>query len=382
MACLGLIVASLLLSCYAYLAPVIDPIPAAPRPPMGWNSWYAFGDSISDVLIRQQADAMVANGMYQAGYNYVNLDDGWQGYRDAQGVLQPNQNFPDMKALADYLHSRGLKFGIYTSTGEKSCGGLVGSRGHEEQDAQTFLDWGADLVKYDGICDYTTAGIIEQTVIRKMSVALRSRETHPLVFSIVLLQSPWKWAPSLAVNMWRISPDAKDTYANMIQIADIDAGLARYASITGWNDPDMLQVGRGGMTTDEYRTHMALWAMLAAPLLSSTDLRSIQPSDLEILTNAEAIAINQDMEGHQANRVFHSPSVDVWVKTLSAGSAISIINRGEQSKTFILNGTDFGMDVAQVYDVWSKHAVSLPYSFMLPAHGCLLLKTSPATGVR
>lgn len=325
---------------------------------------------------------MLVNGMYQAGYNYVNLDDGWQGSRDAQGVLQPNPNFPDMKALADYLHSRGLKFGIYTSTGEKSCGGLVGSRDHEEQDAQTFLNWGADLVKYDGICDYGTPQVIELTLIRKMSLALRSRETHPVVFSIVLLHSPWKWAPSLAVNMWRISPDAKGTYANMMHTADIDAGLAGYAGETGWNDPDMLQVGRGGMTTDEYRTHMALWAMLAAPLLSSTDLRSISSSDLEILTNQDAIAINQDTEARQAHRVFHSSRLDVWIKSLHAGSAIAIVNRGEQSTISSLNGTDFGIDAAQVYDVWNQQTVSLPHSFTLPAHGCLLLKTLQFSGAR
>jgi len=349
---------------------------------MGWNSWYAFGESISDSLIRQQADAMIANGMYKAGYNYVNVDDGWQGDRDASGVLHPNSNFPDMKALADYIHARGLKFGIYTSTGVKSCGGLVGSRGHEEQDAQTFLNWGADLVKYDAICDYKTDEATQRSLIRKMSVALRSGETHPIVFSIVMLHSPWDWARSQAVNMWRITPDATDTYADMMRTADVDAGLTRYASNVGWNDPDMLQVGRGGMTTEEYRTHMTLWAMLAAPLLSGTDLRSISPSDLEILINADAIAINQDMEIHQARRVFHTSSLDVWVKTLSIGSAVAFINRGEQSTTLMVNGTDLGTNGLPVYEVWTKQTVSLPHSFTLPAHGCVLLKTLPLSQVR
>ncbi|HXY08572.1 MAG TPA: glycoside hydrolase family 27 protein [Terriglobales bacterium] len=370
---------TLLLSCTQQIAPVVDPMPPAPHPPMGWNSWYAFGDSISDSLIRQQADAMIANGMYQAGYNYVNLDDGWQGYRDALGFLQPNSNFPDMKGLADYLHSRGLKFGIYTSTGINSCGGFVGSKGYEEQDAQTFLNWGADFVKYDAICDYTTDVTTRIALIRKLSFALRSQETHPVVLSIVMLHSPWNWARSIAVNMWRISPDAKDSYRNMMQTADVDAPLARYASQTGWNDPDMLQVGRDGMTANEYRTHMTLWAMLSAPLLAGTDLRSISPSNLEILTNAEAIAINQDTEGHQANRVLHSPSLDLWVKTLSGGSAIAIINRGERSATFMANDTVLGIDAAQVYDVWTKQTVSLPRSFRLEAHSCVLLKTLQPT---
>jgi len=377
MAWLGVILpASLLLACESvHFTPVIDPMPPAPHPPMGWNSWYAFGDNISDSLIRQQADAMLANGMHQTGYEYVNIDDGWEGQRDWQGNLHPNSNFPDMKALGDYLHSRGLKFGIYTTMGSKTCTGHVGSQGHEEQDAQTFLDWGVDFVKYD-ICEFQPADVIvEEILIHKMSVALRSRETHPVVLSIVLLHSPWKWAPSLAVNMWRISQDAENNYENMMQIADFDSGLAPYASKTGWNDPDMLQVGRAGMTTNEYRTHMTLWAMLAAPLISSTDLRSISPSDLAILTRAEAIAINQDPEAHQANRVFHSLGLDVWVKNLRAGSAIAIINRGQQATTHLVNGKDLGIDGAQVYEVWTKQTVSLPYSFTVPAHGCVLLKT-------
>lgn len=373
-AAFSLVLVALLLGC-AYLAPVIDPMPPAPYPPMGWNSWYAFGDSISDSLIRQEADAMIENGMYQAGYNYVNVDDGWQGYRDANGVLHPNSHFPNMKSLADYLHSRGLKFGIYTSTGAKSCGGLVGSRGYEEQDAQMFLNWGADLVKYDGICDYASNSTLQVILIRKMSVALRSFETHPVVFSIVSLHSPWNWAPSIAVNMWRINTDAKDTYSDMMHTADVDAGLAHYANKTHWNDPDMLQVGRGGMTPDEYRSHMTLWAMLAAPLLSGTDLRSISPSDLEILTNANAIAIDQDKAGHQATRVFHSSGLDVWIKTLSTGLAIGIINLNDQSTTFFLNGAELGINGAPVYDIWAKQNVSLPNSFTLPPHGSMLLKT-------
>jgi len=342
---------------------------------MGWNSWYAFQDNISDSVIRQQADAMIANGMHQAGYEYINIDDGWEGQRDLDGILQPNANFPDMKALGDYLHSRGLKFGIYTTMGPKTCTGLVGSQGYEEKDVQTFLNWGVDFVKYD-ICNFQPASeIVEQAFIHKMSIALRSQETHPVVLSIVMLQSPWHWGRSLAVNMWRISPDAQNTYENMMEIADNDAGLAPYASKAGWNDPDMLQVGRGGMSTNEYRTHFTLWAILAAPLLASTDLRSVSASDLAILTNGAAIAINQDPEVHQANRVSHGSTVDVWVKQLSAGWAIAIVNRSEEVTTHLLDGKDLGIDVAQVNEVWTDQTVSLPYTFTLPSHGSVLLKT-------
>jgi len=365
----------LLLACGSrQFIPVTDPMPPPPHPPMGWNSWYAFSDKISDSLIRQQADAMLANGMHQVGYEYVNIDDGWEGDRDAQGVLHPNANFPDMKALGDYLHSQGLKFGIYTSMGPKTCTGRVGSYGHEDEDAQTFVDWGVDFVKYD-LCAFEPAEVItEEALVHKMSLALRSKETHSVVLSIVVLQTPWTWAPPLAVNTWRISLDAEDSYENMMQIADFDAGLAPYASRTGWNDPDMLQVGRAGMTLDEYRTHMTLWAMLAAPLLSSTDLTSISPSDLEILTNADVIAINQDPEARQANRVSHGPAIDVWVKSLSSGWAVAIVNRRTQSTTFMFDSKDLRIASQQAYEVWTKQTIALPYAFVIPAHGCVLLK--------
>jgi len=365
----------LLLACGSrQFIPVTDPMPPPPHPPMGWNSWYAFSDKSSDSLIRQQADAMLANGMHQVGYEYVNIDDGWEGERDAQGVLHPNTNFPDMKALGGYLHSRGLKFGIYTSMGPETCTGHVGSYGHEEQDAQTFLDWGVDLVKYD-LCAFHPADVMtEEALVHKMSVALRSKETHPVVLSIVVLQKPWSWAPPLGVNMWRISLDALDNYDNMMQIVDLDARLASYASKTGWNDPDLLQVGGGGMTSDEYRTHMTLWVMLAAPLLSSTDLTSISPSDLETLTNPDVIAINQDIAVHQANRVSHSPDLDVWIKSLASGWAVAIVNRRAQSTTYMFDAKDLGIRARQASEVWTKQTVALPYAFVIPAHGCVLLK--------
>jgi len=317
---------------------------------------------------------MLANGMHQAGYDYVNLDDGWQGERDSQGVLHANANFPDMQDLATYLHARGLKFGIYTTMGPKGCNGFTGSLGYEEQDAQTFITWGVDFVKYDA-CNYHSSDVGAWLLIRKMAEALRVHEAHPIVLSIVLLQSPWKLAPKLSVNMWRIQVDATNTYENMMQIADSDAGLAPYARKTGWNDPDMLQVGRGGMNTEEYRTHMTLWAMLGAPLLAAADLKTISSADLAILTDPTAISINQDTTTLQAKRVSHTPGLDVWLKPLSSGWAVAVVNRSEQAMTYQVDPQKLSITAARVYQAWTGQTVALPYSFALPPHGCVLLKT-------
>jgi alpha-galactosidase len=350
---------------------VTDPLPPPPHPAMGWSTWYGFQTRISDLVIRQHAQAMISNGMREAGYEYINIDDGWQGFRDSQGFLHPNSKFPDMKALGGYLHSLGFKFGIYTSLGRKSCSGFVGSYGHEAQDAQTFLDWGVDFVKYD-LCflDLDAA----QGLVAKMSTALRRNEKHPVVLSIVVLSAPWRWAPGLAVNMWRIATDETGTYANMLQIADTDAPLAPFARKAGWNDPDMLLIGAGGMTLDQNRTQMTLWAMLAAPLISSTDLLQLSSSQLEILTNPDAIAVNQDPEVQQATRV-RQGLVDVWRKKLANGWAIAIINRKNQSATYLVNPNELGIKASQAYEVWTKQTVTLPSSLMIAAHGCVLLKT-------
>lgn len=354
--------------------PIIDPLPSAPHPPMGWNGWYTFSSNISDSLVRQQADAMVANGMQQAGYEYVNLDDGWQGYRDSLGVLQPNTKFPDMKGLGDYLHSRGLKFGIYTSMGATSCTGLVGSYGHEWQDAQTFLDWGVDFVKLD-LCGIKPSEQRAKAFVYQMSLALRKNEKHPVILSIVLLQSPWLWTQGLAVNMWRIALDEAGGYENILQIADADAPLAQYSGKEGWNDPDILRVGLGDMTSDEYRTHMTLWAMLSAPLLAGADLRSISPSDLAILTNPDVIAINQDAEAQQATRI-QTGAINVWVKKLTVGEAVAVVNRSDQSMVFAVNPGELGVNATQAYEVWAKQIMALPHSITIAPHACVLLKIS------
>jgi alpha-galactosidase len=373
---LGLLPAVLLLGCFSRpFATITDPFPPAPHPPMGWNSWYAFGPDISDALIRKEADQLIANGMRKAGYEYVNVSDGWQGTRDANGVLHTNANFPDMVALGKYIHSRGFKYGIYTSIGSQTCTGHTGSLGFEQQDAQMFLDWNVDLVTYDA-CQLPNAPPLQlEALAYKNALAIRQRETRPVVLNIIVLTSPWQWAPSLALNMWRITYDALGNYPNMLQIADADAPLAPFVLKTGWNDLDMLQVGHTGMTTEEYRTHMTLWSMLAAPLISSTDLLTISDTDLAILTNADAIAINQDPLVQQAVRVDQQNNVDVWLKTLSQGWAIAVINRGDQIVQYTVDPAQLGITASQARDAWTKQMVALPYAATIPAHSCLLLRT-------
>src|SRR6185312_13513759 len=242
---------------------------------MGWNSWNHFHLNISDQIVRAQADAMVSSGMRDAGYVYVNIDDTWQGDRDAQGIIHPNSKFPDMKALADYVHSKGLKLGIYSSPGAKTCAGYEGSLGHEAQDARTYAEWGIDYLKYD-LCSLgpsmqasgslEKAQAIELAAYEKMGAALKA-VGRPMVYSLCQygFYQPWRWGPSVGGQLWRTAGDITDKFARMVQIGESQAGLARFQTPGHWNDPDMLEVGNGGMNANEYRTHMSLWAILAAP---------------------------------------------------------------------------------------------------------------------
>ncbi|HEY9125615.1 MAG TPA: glycoside hydrolase family 27 protein, partial [Acidobacteriaceae bacterium] len=281
---------------------------AAPKPPMGWNSWNHFANRVTDADVRSAADALVATGMRDAGYVYVNVDDTWQGKRDAQGVLHANERFPDMKALGDYIHSKGLKFGIYSSPGPKTCGGYEGSLDHEEQDAKMYAAWGVDFLKYD-LCSYQDLmlkaaaehpdqpNIKREMMIaayRKMGAALKATG-RPIVYSLCQygMDDPWKWGQEVGASMWRTTDDIDDSYGRMIAIGFSQAGLSKYGGPGHWNDPDMLEIGNGKMTEDEYRTHMTLWVILAAPLLAGNDLSKMSDSDKALLMNKEAIAIDQ-----------------------------------------------------------------------------------------
>ncbi len=228
-------------------------------PPMGWNSWNHFAARVDDKAVRAAADAMVASGMKDAGYVYINIDDTWEAKRDAQGWIQPNEKFPDMKALADYVHSKGLKLGIYSSPAAKTCAGFEGSLGHEEQDAQTYTKWGIDYLKYDWC---KSSGSLDEMKIAytKMRDALK-KTGRPIVLSLCQYgwNKVWVWGESVGGNLWRTTGDITDDYRVMAEIGFNQNGLEKYAGPGHWNDPDMLEVGNGGMNDDEYRTHMSLW---------------------------------------------------------------------------------------------------------------------------
>ncbi|HXU82327.1 MAG TPA: glycoside hydrolase family 27 protein, partial [Polyangia bacterium] len=275
----------------------------ARTPPMGWNSWNKFRTKIEDKLIREIADAMVTSGMKAAGYQYINIDDGWEGTRDAAGHIRSNERFPDMKALADYVHDKGLKLGIYSSPGFRTCAGFEGSLNHEADDARAFAAWGIDYLKYDW-CTAPLAYEVSQmqAAYQKMGEALAATG-RPIVYSLCQYgrEHVERWGAAVGGNLWRTTGDISDRWDKMSSIGfDKQAGLEAQAGPGHWNDPDMLEIGNGGMTPNEYRTHMSLWSMMAAPLVIGTDLRKASNDTLTILGNREIIAIDQDSLGKQA----------------------------------------------------------------------------------
>jgi alpha-galactosidase len=265
---------------------------------MGWNSWNKFAGKVDDASVRSMADAMVSTGMSKLGYVYINIDDTWEDKRDAEGNIVPNRKFPDMKALADYVHSKGLKIGIYSSPGPKTCAMYEGSFGHEVQDARTYAAWGIDYLKYD-LCSarniYNSTQDDLQGLYQKMGEALE--ETHrPIVYSLCQYGEAdvWKWGTRTGGNLWRTTGDIRDEWESMDHIGFSQLEIASYTRPGHWNDPDMLEIGNGGMNADEYRTHMTLWSMLAAPLIAGNDLRSMTDETKSILMNADVISIDQD----------------------------------------------------------------------------------------
>ena len=363
----------------------------AGTPPMGWNSWNHFATKIDDATVRAQADAMVKTGMRDAGYLYVNIDDAWQGERDPQGVIHSNSKFPDMKALADYVHSKGLKIGIYSSPGPKTCAKYEGSYGHEEQDAKTYAEWGIDYLKYD-LCSFgelmkqadspEKAHQMMVDAYTKMSAALK-KTGRPIVLSLCQYgdDAVWKWGPSVGGNLWRTTGDISDKYARMAEIGFSQAGLSKYAGPGHWNDPDMLEVGNGGMTSDEYRTHMSLWALLAAPLLAGNDLTTATPETLSMLTNRDVIAIDQDSAGIQGDRVWAEGPTEIWIRPLADGAkAVGLFNRHHRPMSIQLDFNQIGFKgKVRVRDVWeAKDLGTLEnlYGTVVPRHGVVLLRVS------
>ncbi|MFZ0661343.1 MAG: glycoside hydrolase family 27 protein [Acidobacteriaceae bacterium] len=365
-------------------------MPAA-TPPMGWNSWNHFAGRVTDADVRAAADALVSSGMRDAGYIYVNIDDTWQGKRDAEGNIHPNSKFPDMKALADYVHSKGLKLGIYSSPGPKTCAGYAGSYGHEAQDARTYASWGVDYLKYDlcsfrEIMDKEAPGnpakqfAMQKAAYQKMHEALEATG-RPIVFSLCQYgwNDVWKWGPEVGGNLWRTTDDIDDTYARMSLIGFSQAGLAKFAGPGHWNDPDMLEIGNGGMTFDEYKTHMTLWTILAAPLLAGNDLSKMTPQTKELLMNREVIAVDQDKLGKEGDRVWAQGPAEIWAKPLSGGAkAVGLFNRAETPRTISLklSMVGFGPQVT-LRDLWAHKDVTATdgvYTVVVPQHGAVMLK--------
>lgn len=363
----------------------------ARTPPMGWNSWNKFAGKVTEKDVREMADAMVSSGMKAAGYTYINIDDTWEGQRDPDGNITSNLKFPDMNALADYVHSRGLKIGIYSSPGPKTCAGYAGSYGHEQQDADTYAKWGFDYLKYD----WCSASEIYKNdemrpVYQKMGDALL-KTGRPIVFSLCQYgeDNVWTWGAKVGGNLWRTTDDINDTWKRMSDIGFSQFDIAKYTRPGHWNDPDMLEIGNGGMTDEEYRTHMSLWSMLAAPLLAGNDLRTMSDSIKKILTNSELIAIDQDPEGKPVRRVSDPASTAiVLARPLHDGYlAVGLFNRSDQPQAITVKWSDVGLTETPSHarDLW-KHAdiatSGTSYTATVPEHGVVLLRVTPAKSAR
>ncbi|HEX9973849.1 MAG TPA: glycoside hydrolase family 27 protein [bacterium] len=372
-------------------------------PPMGWNSWNKFGCEVDEQLIRETADAMAASGMKTAGYQYIVIDDCWHGERDNLGFIQPDPDrFPSgMKALADYIHSRGLKFGIYSDAGWKTCAGKPGSRGHEYQDAMKYAEWGVDYLKYDW-CN--TEGLNARGAYLTMRDALFAAG-HPIVFSLCEWGSnkPWEWAKDIG-HLWRTTGDITACFdrdvdhgtwksLSVMSILDLQEGLRIHAGPDHWNDPDMMEVGNG-MSVNEDRAHFSMWCMLAAPLISGNDLRNMSQETIAILTNKEAIAVNQDSLGIQGFKYSAKDSLEIWFKPLSKGEwAVCFLNRGFEAKAITLpwkehsildffskREINFNQVTFRIRDLWDKKEVGTTkksFAGQVASHDLILLRLSP-----
>jgi alpha-galactosidase len=375
------------------IAPAGDPkfSDMAKTPPMGWNSWNKFACNVSEALIKETADAMVAGGMKDAGYKYIVIDDCWQVSRDAEGSIVPDaKRFPSgMKALADYVHSKGLKFGLYSDAGSKTCQGRPGSKGFESKDAQQYAAWGIDYLKYDWC---STEGQDTREAYTKMSKALQV-SGRPIVFSICEWGStqPWLWAPGVG-HLWRTTSDIQDCWdcsqpwggMGLIHILDLQTELHPFAGPGHWNDPDMLEVGNGKMTNSEYRSHFSFWCLLAAPLMAGNDLRTMTPETKEILTNKDVIAVDQDPLGMQGRKIADSGATEVWMKPLSGSArAVILFNRGTVAAPVSVNWEQIGLAPgveAQVRDLWAKKDVGpfkSRYTARVGPHDVVMIRIQP-----
>jgi len=368
----------------------------AQTPPMGWNTWNTFRLDINEDLVKESVEIFISKGLKDAGYEYVVIDDGWQIDRDEEGnILHNTERFPSgIKRLADHIHSKGLKFGIYSDAGYKTCGGFPGSLGYEYQDARTYASWGVDYLKYDW-CFTGTQSAPDSYALMKDALVKAGR---PIVFSICEwgTSQPWEWAPEVG-NLWRTTFDIRpcwdcgemtvsrgmevENFIGFTKILDLQVGLESYAGPGHWNDPDMLEVGNGNLTYDENVAHFSLWCILAAPLMLGNDIRNMSDEVMEIITNKEVIAVNQDPLGRQGKKVRDDGDFEVWSKELQDGSrAVVMFNRSEGEKDIGFSWSEIGLPQKlkfQVRDLWKKEDLGKfdgYYSATVPSHGVIMVK--------
>jgi len=366
-------------------------------PPMGWNSWNKFGCNVSEDMIKGMADGMVKSGMQDAGYQYVVIDDCWQVSRDPDGnIIADPQRFPSgIKALADYVHSLGLKFGIYSDAGSKTCAGRPAGLGHEYQDARQYAAWGVDYLKYDW-CNTTSQDAKASYANIRHALDASGR---PIVLSICEwgTAKPWLWGKEVGGNLWRTTGDIQDRWAGsikwpdgnccsngMLAIVDQQVGLDSFAGPGHWNDPDMLEVGNGGMSDEEYRSHFSMWAMLAAPLIAGNDLRDMKPEIREILTNKDVIAVDQDPLGSEGKRIVKDGDLEVWARPLQGGNrAVILLNRSARELKIGVGWETLGYPnhlSAAVRDLWQHKDLGKftgNFSAVVPSHGVVMIIVKP-----
>ena len=364
-------------------------------PPLGWNSWNCFGCDVNEANVRAAADALVASGLVQHGWTYINIDDCWEAGRDPEGNVLSNQKFPDMKALTDYVHSKGLRIGLYSSPGPKTCAGREGSYKHEQQDARRYAEWGFDYLKYDW-CSYgglkphaNHAELMEPYHVMRAALDKVPRD---IVFSLCQygMGNVWEWGAQVGGNCWRTTGDISDTWSSMSGLGFGQAGHEKYAAPGHWNDPDMLVVGYVGwsakvrptrLTPNEQYTHISLWCLLCSPLLIGCDLTKLDEFTLNLLTNDEVLDVSQDPLGRQAGRISKQGQLEVWAKDLEDGSkAVGLFNRGEDEATITAKWSELGLGGRRlVRDLWRQKDLGNftdEFQVAVPRHGVVLIRIS------
>ena len=370
-------------------------------PPMGWNSWNVWAEHVDADKVKISADAMVKSGLAAHGFQYINIDDCWESpTRDADGNIQTNEKFPDMKALTDYIHAKGLRCGIYSSPGPKTCGGYEASWMHEQQDADSYAKWGFDYLKYDW-CSYgNIAPNPDLDALKKPYIVMSSaldHTTRDILFSLCQygMGDVWKWGGEAPVNgnCYRTTGDITDNWGSLHGIYTSQDGHEKFAGPGHWNDPDMLIVGRVGwgnphpsrLTPNEQIVHISMWCLLSSPLLIGCDMGKLDPFTVAILSNDEALDINQDPLGKPAGRVKKDGEAETWARPLADGTmAVGLVNGESEPKTMTLSWADLGLKGSKpVRDLWLHKNVGNSadkYSVEVPAHGAVLLKIGKPSG--